>query len=49
MLLVDDDYDYYGDFQADYTSAMDALGIGYDVWDVYGVMAQNEPDSKPAV
>jgi hypothetical protein len=44
VLLVDDDYDYYGDFQAKYTDAMGALGVGYDVWDVYEVMNQDEPD-----
>jgi len=45
VLLVDDDYDYYGDFQLKYTDAMDALGVSYDVWDVYGVMGQKEPDA----
>jgi len=45
VLLVDDDYDYYGDFQAKYTDAMDILGVGYDVWDVYGLMGQKEPDA----
>ena len=44
VLLVDDDYDYYGDFQAKYTDALTALGVAYDVWDVYGVMSQDEPD-----
>jgi hypothetical protein len=44
VLLVDDDYDYYGDFQSDYTSALTNLGIGYDVWDVYALMQQQEPD-----
>jgi len=46
VLLVDDDYDYYGDFQTEYTDAMVALGVSYDVWDVYGVMAQKEPDAS---
>jgi len=51
VLLVDDDWDYYGDFQADYTAALDALpltphfyDVTYDVWDVYAVMQQQEPD-----
>ena len=51
VLLVDDDYDFYGNFQADYTAAMNALPLSpynypvtYDVWDVYAVMQQAEPD-----
>jgi len=51
VLLVDDDWDYWGDFQADYTAAMDALPLtphfydtSYEVWDVYGMMQQQEPD-----
>lgn len=51
VLLVDDDWDIYGDFQADYRAAMDALPgsphfypVTYDVWDVYAVMQQKEPD-----
>jgi hypothetical protein len=51
VLLVDDDYDYWGDFQSEYTDAMDALplvphdyDVSYDVWDVYGAMQQEEPD-----
>ena len=51
VLLVDDDWDYWGDFQADYRAAMDALPLSpyfypvtYDVWDVYEVMAGEEPD-----
>ena len=51
VLLVDDDYDLYGNFQADYTAAMNALPLSphnypvtYDVWDVYAVMQQAEPD-----
>jgi len=43
VLLVDDDYDYYGDFQSDYTSALTNLGVSHDVWDVYAVMQQQEP------
>jgi hypothetical protein len=51
VLLVDDDWDYWGDFQADYRAAMDSLPlppynypVTYEVWDVYGVMQQEEPD-----
>ncbi|HEX6853251.1 MAG TPA: S8 family serine peptidase [Candidatus Polarisedimenticolaceae bacterium] len=51
VLLVDDDWDYWGDFQADYVAAMNALPLSpyfypvtYDVWDVYAVMQQEEPD-----
>jgi len=51
VLLVDDDWDYWGDFQATFRSAMDALPlspyfypVSYDVWDVYAVMQQEEPD-----
>jgi hypothetical protein len=51
VLLVDDDWDYYGDFQADYRNALNALPLSpyfypvtYDVWDVYAVMQQKEPD-----
>lgn len=51
VLLVDDDWDYWGNYQADYTAAMNALPLSpyfypvtYDVWDVYGVMQQQEPD-----
>jgi hypothetical protein len=44
VLLVDDDWDYWGDFQSDYTNALSALGVSYDVWDVYAVMQQEEPD-----
>ncbi len=51
VLLVDDDWDYNGDFQSTYTSALNALPLSpyfypvtYDVWDVYGVMLQKEPD-----
>jgi subtilisin family serine protease len=51
VLLVDDDWDYWGDFQATYTSALSALPLSpyfypvtYDVWDVYAVMQQEEPD-----
>jgi len=51
VLLVDDDWDIHGDFQADYRAAMDALPaspyfypVTYDVWDVYAVMQQEEPD-----
>ena len=51
VLLVDDDWDFYGDFQTDYRNAMNALPlspyfypVSYDVWDVYAVMQQKEPD-----
>jgi len=51
VLLVDDDWDYWGDFQADYVAAMNALPlspyfypVSYDIWDVYAVMQQKEPD-----
>jgi serine protease AprX len=51
VLLVDDDWDYYGDFQTTYQSVLNALPLSpyfypvtYDVWDVYGVMLQKEPD-----
>jgi hypothetical protein len=51
VLLVDDDWDFYGDFQPNYTAALNALPLSpyfypvtYDVWDVYGVMLQKEPD-----
>jgi hypothetical protein len=44
VLLVDDDYDYYGDFQSDYTDALTNLGVSYDVWDVFAVMMHQEPD-----
>jgi hypothetical protein len=51
VLLVDDDWDYWGDFQATYRSALNALPLSpyfypvtYDVWDVYAVMQQDEPD-----
>jgi len=51
VLLVDDDWDYWGDFQATYRSALNALPLSpyfypvtYDVWDVYAVMLQKEPD-----
>jgi hypothetical protein len=44
VLLVDDDWDYWGDFQSDYTDAMDTIGVTYAVWDVYAVMQQEEPD-----
>jgi predicted metalloprotease len=43
VLLVDDDYDYYGDFQSDYTDALTNLGVSYDIWDVYGAMMHQEP------
>jgi hypothetical protein len=43
VLLVDDDYDYWGDFQDKYTDALTNLGVSYDVWDVYAVMQQEEP------
>jgi hypothetical protein len=43
VLLVDDDYDYWGDFQSDYTNALTNLGVSYDVWDVWAVMQQQEP------
>ena len=51
VLLVDDDWDFNGDYQPDYKAAMDALPLSpyffpvtYDVWDVYAVMQQKEPD-----
>ncbi len=54
VLLVDDDWDESGvqaDYQADYLAAMNALPLSpyfypvtYDVWDVYDVMQQEEPD-----
>jgi hypothetical protein len=51
VLLVDDDWDYWGDYQSEYRAAMDALPLSpyfypvtYDVWDVYGGMAGEEPD-----
>jgi hypothetical protein len=51
VLLVDDDWDYWGDFQADYVAAMNALPqspyfypVTYDIWDVYAVKQQQEPD-----
>ena len=51
VLLVDDDWDYWGDFQPDYRSAMDALPLSpyfypvtYDVWDVYAARGGKEPD-----
>jgi hypothetical protein len=51
VLLVDDDWDYWGNFQPDYRAAMDALPlapwnypVSYDVWDVYAAMQQEEPD-----
>jgi len=51
VLLVDDDWDYWGDFQREYRDAMDALPlspyfypVSYDVWDVYAVMLGEEPD-----
>jgi serine protease AprX len=44
VLLVDDDYDYWGDFQGDYTSALTNLAVNYDIWDVYAGMMQQEPD-----
>jgi hypothetical protein len=43
LLLVDDDGDF-PDVQAFYTNALDALGRGYDIWDVWGVHGGNEPD-----
>jgi len=51
VLLVDDDWDYWGDFQTTYKNALNALPLSpyfypvtYDVWDVYAVMQQKEPD-----
>jgi hypothetical protein len=51
VLLVDDDWDLNGDFQPTYKSALNALPLSpyfypvtYDVWDVYAVMQQKEPD-----
>lgn len=44
VLLVDDDWDYWGDYQGDFTNALTSLGVSYDVWDVYAVMLQEEPD-----
>ena len=51
VLLVDDDWDYWGDFQPDYRAAMDALPgspyfypVTYDVWDVYDLMDGEEPE-----
>jgi hypothetical protein len=44
VLLVDDDYNFVANFQTDYTNALTALGVTYDVWDVYNVMQQVEPD-----
>lgn len=51
VLLVDDDWDMYGDFQPVYRAAMDALPlpphdypVTYDVWDVWAGHQQQEPD-----
>ncbi len=52
VLLVDDDWDLNGDFQAEYRAALDALPlapyfypVSYDVWDVHAVHQQQEPDA----
>ena len=51
VLLVDDDWDYWGDYQREYTDAMSALPLApyfypvtYDVWDVYAARQGKEPD-----
>ena len=52
VLLVDDDWDLNGDYQAAYRSALDALPlapynypVSYDVWDVNAGHQQQEPDA----
>ncbi|MDQ2998006.1 MAG: hypothetical protein M3R61_13265, partial [Chloroflexota bacterium] len=42
ILLVDDDAND-PDVRADYTNALDGLGVGYDIWDTVATSA--EPDS----
>ncbi len=51
VLLVDDDWDMYGDYQPVYKAALNALPlpphnypVTYDVWDVWGGHQQQEPD-----
>jgi hypothetical protein len=51
VLLIDDDWDYWGDYQTEYRNAMDALPqspyfypVTYDVWDVYAARQGKEPD-----
>jgi hypothetical protein len=44
LLLVDGDGDYFGDFQSDYTDALIALGVSYDLWDIWGVHNGTQPD-----
>jgi subtilisin family serine protease len=43
VLLVDDDYDL-PDEQAAYTNALDALGVSYDVYDVWNDHLFDEPE-----
>lgn len=50
VLLVDDDWDLQGDYQAAYRAALDALPrepylypVSYDVWDVHAGHQQQEP------
>jgi hypothetical protein len=52
VLLVDDDWDLQGDYQAAYRAALDALPlapynypVSYDVWDVSAGHQQQEPDA----
>jgi hypothetical protein len=42
LLLVDDDYDLPNE-QNEYTTALDGLGVPYDVWDVWAVHIGTEP------
>jgi len=43
VLLVDDDYDLPNE-QSHYVGALTALGISFDVWDVWAVHSGTEPD-----
>jgi hypothetical protein len=44
LLLVDDDYDL-PDEQNEYTSVLDGLGVSYEIWDVWAVENEKEPDA----
>jgi hypothetical protein len=44
LLLVDDDYDV-PNVRGDYAAALSALGVSYDLWDVWAGHAGAEPDA----